>query len=156
MIDNFLSNELYIRTITATRSLRSLICFPIVSPHALTWGSHSGGQTRARMRIRCMRCVLSAKYKIFINMKSQEVGVLRMYFDMRAVILRATEDYSRENMVGEIGGYAALLLGTAVIDLVRNTSFHILTLFSWQQSVDFLPSPGHEDGLHCVKDARCF
>ena len=63
-------------------------------------------------------------------MKSQEVGVLRMYFDMRAVILRATEDYSRENMVGEIGGYAALLLGTAVIDLVRNTSFHILTLFS--------------------------
>ena len=79
-----------------------------------------------------MRCVLSAKYQILISMKLklQEVGVLRMYFDMRAVILRATEDYSRENMIGEIGGYAALLLGTAVIDLVRNSSFHIMTLFS--------------------------
>ena len=55
----------------------------------------------------------------------QEVGVLRMYFDMRAVIVRATEDYSWENMLGEVGGYASLLLGTAVVDLVSGTNFSI-------------------------------
>ena len=68
----------------------------------------------------------SVKYQIFVNLKSQDVGVLRMYFDMRAVILRATEDYSWQSMIGEIGGYAALLLGTAVIDLVRNSNFRIM------------------------------
>ena len=52
----------------------------------------------------------------------QGVGVLRMYFDMRAVTLRATEDYSWQSMIGEIGGYATLLLGIAVIDLVRNSA----------------------------------
>ena len=41
-----------------------------------------------------------------------------MYFDMRAITLRATEDYSWQSMIGEIGGYATLLLGIAVIDLV--------------------------------------
>ena len=57
-----------------------------------------------------------------MNMKLQKVGVLRMYFDMRAVILRATEDYSWQSMFGEIGGYVTLFLGTAVIDLVRDSN----------------------------------
>ena len=56
-----------------------------------------------------------------VNIQLQDVGVLRMYFDMRAVTLRATEDYSWQSMIGEIGGYATLLLGIAVIDLVRNS-----------------------------------
>ena len=49
-----------------------------------------------------------------------------MYFEMRAVTLRATEDYSWESMIGEIGGYASLLLGIAVIDLVQNNSYNTL------------------------------
>ena len=61
-------------------------------------------------------------------MKLQEVGVLRLYFDMRAVILRATEDYSWQSMMGEIGGYASLLLGTAVIDIGRGSNFTLLEL----------------------------
>ena len=43
-----------------------------------------------------------------------------MYFEMHAITLTATKDYSWQSMIGEIGGYATLLLGIAVIDLVRN------------------------------------
>ena len=94
-----------------------------------------------------MRYVWSAKYQILINMKSQEVGVLRMYFDMRAVILRATEDYSWQSMIGEIGGYVSLLLGTAVIDLVGNSNFCLISflktsyVYRTTKKIHFYPRP---------------
>ena len=55
-----------------------------------------------------------------------------MYFEMRAVTLRATEDYSWQSMIGEIGGYVTLLLGIAVIDLVRNIVIIISIVFKWE------------------------
>ena len=99
-----------------------------------TDGRRAGAPYAGTFRACYTRVLYSSRMRIFntstplaalggwINMKSQEVGVLRMYFDTRAVILRATEDYSWQSMIGEIGGYASLLLGTAVIDLVGNSN----------------------------------
>ena len=55
-------------------------------------------------------------------------GYVRMYFGAKVVVKRSVLDYTWLSAVAEIGGYAGLLLGVAVVDVAFAAERHWPTL----------------------------
>ena len=67
-----------------------------------------------------MQSLQSASFAVILIdtlLQDKTSGYVRMYFGSKIVIKRGVLDYTWLSAVAEIGGYAGLLLGVAVVDV---------------------------------------